>query len=129
MPSVFRCSLCLAAFKNRRRVHYAGASGEACPGRLEICEIDFDELVLAGIGRKRTRSKRDRVKLAARRKRLGPTIAVPLCPACDSGGSLCLKCKNKKIKRDWARAKRAQLRSERQHAATRIAGFFGTSPT
>ena len=127
MSSVFRCSLCLAVFKNRRRVHYAGANDEACPGTLEVCEIDFDELVLARITRERTRTKRDRVKLAAKREKAIPHKVVQSCPACEALGDLCPKCKHKKMKREWARAKRARLKSEQQNESIRIAGLFGAS--
>lgn len=117
----------MAVFKNRRQVHYAGANDEACPGPLEVCEIDFDELVLARIARKRTRTKRDRVKLAAKRKKASPPKAVQSCPACETLGDLCPKCKHKKMKREWVRAKRARLKSEQQNEAIRIAGLFGAS--
>jgi hypothetical protein len=122
---VFRCNLCCAVFENRRHLHYSGIDDERCPGILEICELDFDELVLSRIARKRTRSKRDRAKLAVKRKKASPPKAAQCCPECESRGDLCPKCEQKKMKRDWARAKRARLKSERQHVATRIAGLFG----
>jgi hypothetical protein len=37
--------------------------------------------------------------------------------------------KNEKTKREWARARRARLKSEQQNDAIRIAGLFGASPT
>lgn len=129
MPSVFRCDLCLAVFKNKRRIHYSGVNDEPCPGTFTACEIDFDELVLARIVRKRTRSKRERAKLAAKRKNAKEPKGVPSCLTCEALGNLCPTCRHKKMKRDWARAKRARLRSERQNAATRIADLFGASPT
>ena len=118
----------MAVFKNRRRVHYAGANDEACPGTLDVCEIDFDELVLVRIARKRTRTKRDRLKLAAKRNKASLPKAVQSCGACEALGDLCPKCKHKRMKREWARAKRARLKSERQNEAIRIAGLFGASP-
>jgi len=129
MPSVFRCALCLAVFKNQRRIHYSGVNDNPCPGTLTVCEIAFDELVLARIVRKRTRSKRERTKFAARRKEVKLPKAIPSCAACEAFGDLCPSCRHKKMKRDWARAKSARLRSERQNAATRIAELFGGSPT
>lgn len=125
---MFRCNLCMAVFKNRRHVHYAGANDDACPGNLEVCEIDFDELVLACIARKRTRTKRHRVKLAATRKKASPPKAVQSCPACETFADLCPKCKHKKMKREWVRAKRARLKSQQQNESIRIAGLFGASP-
>src|SRR5437016_492747 len=128
MSSMFRCSLCLAVFKNRRRVHYSVINDELCSGTLDVYELDFDELILATIARKRTRSKRDRVKLATKGKKASPPKAALYCPACETREDLCPKCKNKKTKREWVRAKRARLKSEQQHAASRIAGLFGAPP-
>lgn len=127
MYSVFRCGLCSAVFKNRRHLHYSGVDDERCPGTPEACELDFDELVLARIARKRTRSKRDRAKLATKRKKANPPKAAQCCPECETSGDLCPKCKHKKMKREWARTKRAGLKSEQKNAATRIAGLFGAS--
>src|SRR5689334_1136714 len=107
MPSVFRCSVCSAVFKNRRAVHYSDATDGFCPGTLEICEIDVDELILASISRRKTRSKRDRAKLAAKRQQTRQPKIAESCQACEGLGDLCARCRLKNMKRDWMRAKRA----------------------
>jgi NMD protein affecting ribosome stability and mRNA decay len=129
MPSVFRCDLCSAIFKNRRWVHYSDGSDGFCPGTLEISEIELDELVLASITRRKTRSKKDRAKLVAKRKQIMAPKVVEPCQECEALGDVCARCRHKKLKRDWARVKRARLRSERQNEATRIGGLFGPFPT
>lgn len=127
MPSVFRCLLCFAAFRNRRRRHYSGSVG-FCPGVLEIAEMDLGEIVLADIARRKTRSKRDRTKLIEKRKLAMPPKVMQGCQECEDLGDLCAQCRHKKMKRDWMRAKRAQLKQERRAAAASIAGLFGVSP-
>jgi hypothetical protein len=130
MPSVFRCSLCFAVFKNCRRAHYSDASEGFCPGVLKISEIELDELILASVTRRKTRSKRDRAKLVAKRKQIMPTrVVVQRCQECEGLGDLCTRCHHKKMKRDWMRAKRARLKEERRAAAASIAGLFGASPS
>jgi hypothetical protein len=127
MPSVFRCTVCSAVFKNRRAVHYSGATAGFCSGTLEISEIDLDELILASISRRKTRSKRDRAKLAAKRQQTRQPKVAERCQECEALGELCPRCRYKKMKRDWMRANRAQVKEERRAAAASIAGLFGAS--
>jgi len=124
MPSVFRCSVCSAVFKNRRAVHYSDATDGFCPGTLEISEIELDELILASISRRKTRSKRDREKLATKRQRIGQTKIVARCQGCEALGDLCARCRHKKMKREWMRAKRARVKEERRAAEASIASLF-----
>ena len=128
MPSVFRCSVCAAIFRNRRTVHYSDATAGFCPGTLSISEIELDELILASIARQKTWSARDRAKLAAKREKAKPPRVVEDCQECEALGDLCPKCRYKKMKRDWMRAKRARVKEERRTAAATIAGLFGASP-
>ena len=127
MSSVFRCSVCSVVFKNRRTVHYSDATDGFCPGTLEISEIEPDELILASILRRKTRSRRDRAKLAAKRQQNRQPKITERCQECEALGDLCARCRLKKMKRDWMRAKRARIKEERRAAVASIAGLFGAS--
>lgn len=127
MASVFRCDICSAVFKNRRQAHYSDVDDAFCSGTLEISEVESDELILASIARRKTRSRRDRAKLAVKRKQTTPPRVAERCKECEALGTLCARCRHKKMKRDWMRAKRTQIKEQRRVAAASVASLFGAS--